>query len=189
MKKELFSQLLDAELSSQEVERALDELLVNSDLQKQWQSVHTMRSALDERSALPSNDFLSKVSSSIELEPQIMAPNNIQLTPELESEPEHASEVADNVVSIERKRPHFMTYIAVAASVAALTMMAYKPLENTTSTIASTQSTQAPISQLNVEQELQSMLVQHGEFTGAAALNGLVAYAKVVNGSTVPGGQ
>jgi len=68
-------------------------------------------------------------------------------------------------------------------------MMAYQPLENSIPTIASTQSTQAPISQVNVEQELQSMLVQHGEFTGAAALNGLVAYAKVVNGSTVPGGQ
>ena len=185
MKKELFSQLLDAELSSQEVERALDELLAKPDLQKSWQSVHAMRSALDENSAISSNDFLSKVSASIELEPQIMAPNNIPLSPE----PDHSSVVPDNVVSIGRKRPHFMTYIAVAASVAALTMMAYQPLENSTPTIASTQSTQAPISQVNVEQELQSMLVQHGEFTGAAALNGLVAYAKVVNGSTVPGGQ
>jgi hypothetical protein len=80
------------------------------------------------------------------------------------------------------KRNKVLAYAAIAASFAALVMVSYSPEKNSAPTIAD--STLNVPNSIAIEQELQSMIVQHGEFSGAAALNGLVAYAKVVNGST-----
>ena len=184
MNSEKLSQLLDGELDGQEMEDALDALLADSALQQSWHSIHCMRAAVHETDVPVINNIQHKVSAALALEPDIVAPNNIDLERLTDQNPgDQTPAQSDRVVPIEPKRSNVIKYIALAASVAALTMVFYAPNETSGPTIA--QSGSSPVMQSGIEQEMQSMIVQHGEFSGVAALNGLVAYAKVVNDSAV----
>lgn len=175
MNKERLSQLIDGELDALDIEPALDELLASPELQRSWQTMHLMRAGMDAEASDVSLSIADKVSAMLEDEPVIMAPNNIALQ-------QASPGKADNVIPMSKNRPKAWALLAVAASVAALVMLSYSPQNRqTTPAIAdSNESAAQPLAAM----ELQSMIVQHGEFSGAAALNGLAAYAKVVNGST-----
>ncbi len=179
MKNQTLSQLLDGELSQEEMEYALDDLLADPEMQKSWRAQHTLRAVIKGDTIQASCDIVDKVALAIAEEPTIIAPDNLP--------PAHADaqQPAGNVVPIGQKRTRVLAYAAIAASFAAIVMVSYSPRQASTPKIADTSSIQTP--SMAVEQELQSMIVQHGEFSGAAALNGLVAYAKVVNGSTTSG--
>ena len=179
MKNQTLSLLLDGELGTDEIETVLDSLLKDPGLQRSWNTLHILRAAIKDNGVHPSCNLVDKVSASLEEEPTIMAPDN--LTPILTKE-EGDPKTRQNVVPIFMKRNKVLAYAAIAASFAALVMVSYSPKKNPAPTIAD--STLNVPNSMAIEQELQSMIVQHGEFSGAAALNGLVTYAKVVNGST-----
>lgn len=175
MNKELLSRLLDDDLNEHEMNEALDALLEDPVAQQSWHSMHMIRSVISEdnlKEGHASLSLLDKISASIEDEPVILAPKNL-------TQPAAMPEM-----SKQKKTARMPAYIALAASVVALlTFINYSPIQNK----GQTEIAMTPQSQMQAEQELQSMVVQHGEFSGAAALNGLVTYAKVVNGSTAAG--
>lgn len=179
MKNQILSQLLDGELSHEEMEDALDDLLADPEMQQSWYAQHTLRAVIKGDGIQASSNIVDKVAMALAEEPTIIARDNLPPVRTVDHQP------ADNVIPIGQKRTKVLAYAAIAASFAAIVMVSYSPRQASTPTIADTSSTQAP--SMAVEQELQSMIVQHGEFSGAAALNGLVAYAKVVNGSTASG--
>lgn len=181
MKNQTLSKLLDGDLSPDELERTLDHVLADSELQKSWHAQYTLRAVVQDDGIYAYCHIVDKVAAVIAMEPAIVAPDN------LSREPAAVGVPAGNVVSIRSKRTKILAFAAIAASFAAIVMVSYSPEKVATPTIADTAATM-PTS-LAAEQELQSMIVQHGEFSGAAALNGLVAYAKVVNGSTVSGAR
>jgi negative regulator of sigma E activity len=179
MKNQTLEKLLDDDLSPDELERILDQVLADPELQKSWHAQYTLRAVVQDDGIHAYCHIVDKVAAVIAEEPTIIAPENLSFKRTAESVP------AANVVSINSKRTKVMAFAAIAASFAAIVMVSYSPEKITTSTIADTTTTMP--NSLAAEQELQSMIVQHGEFSGAVALNGLVAYAKVVNGSTVSG--
>ena len=177
MNKEILSRLLDDDLDDHAMNEALDALLLDSDAQKSWHAMQLLRGAISdegEKGGHASLTLLDKISASIDNEPVILAPDNLPRPPLGSSEDD-----------TRRKTTRVPAYIALAASVVALlTFINYSPIQDQTqSEIVMSQQ-----SQMQLERELQSMVVQHGEFSGAAALNGLVAYVKVVNGSTAVDG-
>ncbi len=176
MNKERLSQLIDGELDAQEIESALDELLASPKMQHSWRSIHLARTVMHpEKGGELSINVAEKVAVALENEPTIMAPNNISVE-------QNSPKPADNIVPLHNNWPKAWAFTAIAASVAALVFLSYTPNnEQTTPAIA---DSNIGATQSNVDMELQSMIVQHGEFSGAAALNGLAAYAKVVNGSS-----
>lgn len=179
MNKEILSQLADGELDALEIESALDQLLGNAELIRSWQSMHTLRAGIRAEGSNLSMNIIDKVGATLEQEPKIMAPNNLIA--------KHATPITSggadgNVVLLSEKRSKGWVFLAVAASVAALVMLGYAPQNRQALPVIAQVGIDA--SQTGMDTELQSMIVQHGEFSGAAALNGLAAYAKVVNGST-----
>ncbi len=178
MKKELLSRLLDDDLNEQEMNQALDALLDDPAAQQSWHSMHTVRAAIDEEGPQASSALLDKITASIETEPGILAPNNL---------PAFKQDKPSSTGQSNKQGRRMPAYLALAASVVALvTVFNYAPLQ-TGETVSNDVAVASPQAQMALERELQSMVVQHGEFSGAAALNGLVAYAKVVNGSTAVG--
>lgn len=87
--------------------------------------------------------------------------------------------------SIERRGAFFGGF-AVAAAISALAVFVFLPnsLDSTgksdTRTVIADSSTSTSLNPMNVA-ELSARLVEHGEFTGSAGLNGLLAYAKFVS--------
>lgn len=180
MKKELLSRLLDEDLNEHEMNEALDALLEDPAAQQSWHAIQMVRGVMSEdndEGGLASPLLLDKITASIDDEPVILAPHNIVQT---------ASVPGGTKQKKVTRKP---AYLALAASVVALlTFISYSPIQKNTnqSEITMTPQIQIP-TQMQADRELQSMVVQHGEFSGAAALNGLVAYVKVVNGSTAVG--
>jgi len=177
MKNQTLSKLLDGDLSPDELERTLDRVLADPELQQSWHAQYTLRSVVQDDGIHTYCNIVENVATIIAEEPTLIAPDN--LSPKRTD----ASVPVGNVVSILSKRSKVLALTAIAASFAAIVMVSYSPKKAINSTIANTAGTMS--TSLAAEQELQAMIVQHGEFSGAAALNGLVAYAKVVNGSTV----
>lgn len=175
MNKEKLTQLLDGELSAAELEGAIDSLLADPELQKSWHIQHAVRAAIREDRAPVSSGVTNKVFAALAHEPAIMAPDNIRP----HEMPQPATQSDGNILPFAAKPPgRILAYTAIAASLAALVFVAYHPERNTQPSVADNRTEQAE----RIQPEMQAMIVQHGEFSGAAALNGLVAYAKVVNG-------
>ena len=183
MKKETLSQLLDGELELPAMEEALDALLASPELQQTWHCMHTLRASIHSGDQPASCNIQERVSLALESEPEIIAPNNIELLPVDTQQP---SKLADLAVPLESPRSNIIKYFAVAASVAALMMVFYSPGNDMISGVAKNGNEPvSPVVAEDIAHNLQSMIVQHGEFSGVAALNGLVAYAKVVTGTAV----
>jgi negative regulator of sigma E activity len=175
------SALLDGELNSDEMRNMFDAVLNDSELRHSWRCQHLLRNALRDKEVASSSNIAEKVSAALENEPTIFVPGNL---PYEEKQPEIVSHGTNNVVQMPSKRMNMLAYVAIAASVAAIVMVSFSPDRPSVPTIADSTQSSTPDS-MAVEQELQSMIVQHGEFSGTAALNGLTAYAKVVNGSRI----
>jgi hypothetical protein len=72
--------------------------------------------------------------------------------------------------------------LAMAASIALVAVITLKPSGIVTPVQVAASSAPPADSEIAAfEQEFGEMLVEHGEFTSSPALNGLVAYAKLVS--------
>ena len=175
MNNQTLSELIDGELSSIEMEAALDRILSDAELQKSWRNLYTLRYVISDNGIQAASSFAVGVGKALEDEPIVLAPDNLKL----ETRADDA--VDKKVVHIDAWRSKALAYTAIAASFAAVVVFSYSPQKEGPGTpIAS----KTAVTSVALEQEFQSMVVQHGEFSGAAALNGLMAYAKVVNGTT-----
>lgn len=179
MKKQTLSSLLDGELAPDEVELALDRILADRELQSSWHTQHILRAVIQDDRTQTCCHIVDKVAAVVAKEPAIVAPDNLNSVNTVNSS---ESEMPENVVAIRSNRKKILAFAAIAASFAVIVMVSYSPDKVSTPRMVDVTNESTP--SMAAEQELQSMIVQHGEFSGAAALNGLVAYAKVVNGTT-----
>ncbi len=192
-KHNLLSALIDGELAPEERERVIDAVLNDVELQQDW-AAHYTTSALLHGEYVESVDdadndsFAQRIASALDDEPAIMAPNAIGTDKlPMASEPE---------LAVQPRRANGALY-AIAASVMALAVVTAVPkfgalFDNNQATApiaaaSAPQSQVAEVAGMTLEQELQALMVSHGEFGGMAALNGLVAYAKFVNGDQLSG--
>ena len=178
------SSLIDGELKAADIDVMLAQLSKDKDLQRQWRAAMNTRAVLREEyiaDAREGEAFADKVAASINLEAAIDAPANLL----------GATTQANNVVAFpstahsSNKLPAIVM-LAAAASLAAVTVFNINPigidsLQQNQLATSSGLSDQSTDKFLAAEQELQALVVAHGEFSSMAGLNGLAAYAKIVN--------
>lgn len=181
------SALIDGELSASETDAMLTQLVKDKNLQNQWHVSITARAVLREKYVVEAEQngaFAAKVASLINAEAALVGPNNLW----------DVNAQNDNVVAFptavksNSKLPAALM-LAAAASFATVTFLNINPLgtdQSTSTQLASTSSSDVvnaiPAANfLAAEQEMQALVVAHGEFSSMAGLNGLAAYAKIVN--------
>ncbi|KAA3620840.1 MAG: hypothetical protein DWQ08_14920 [Proteobacteria bacterium] len=115
-------------------------------------------------------DVASRISERIDSEPSWLLPASGRRRP------------ARRLRASGTSRPAFFGGFAAAAAVAALAVFIVAPgwLDDPQTLDAPLVSTEGAASSADMN-ALNTMLVEHGEFTGSAGLNGLVAYAKFVS--------
>lgn len=172
---EKISSLVDGELSRDELAAACASLDTESlRTAERYQLIGSLlRNDCNEASVrLCRADTASRISESIAGEPEWLLPS-AKRRPRPRTAARHGSA--------------FVGGFASAAAIAAVAVLVVAPNWLGTpgevpATLATT-DTPAPTaaaSPMNVD-ELNALLVEHGEFTGSAGLNGLVAYAKFVS--------
>lgn len=173
MNKDTLFELLDDELEVDQIEDAVEQLLNDQELQQTWHQQYLLRAAIRDRALVGKCDMVERVASALENEAVIIA-SETPAALDMQS----AGTSSDNkVVYPNAWRRRYVAYAAVAASLLAVVLINL-PQQPQETSIADTDTVQTMTPA--AEQELQAMIVQHGEFSGAAALNGLVAYSKVV---------
>jgi negative regulator of sigma E activity len=112
-------------------------------------------------------DLSPRISVALDNEPTVLAPRALN---------------KDSRVTGDIWKP--ISMFAIAASLALVAVITLNPADKKVSGQNQLASTTAPaetIQQQKFAQEFAVMLVEHGEFTATAGLNGLVAYAKLVS--------
>jgi sigma-E factor negative regulatory protein RseA len=162
--KEQISALLDGEGNDLERERALRALDADPTLRATWGRYHVASAAIRrELDVLVSPDLATRLHDRLQHEVQNDARRRF-LTPRVLK---------------------FTAGLAIAASVATVAILNLPPLVSPAVPIArnvSSKSTVADARQTPAEQRsaLNPYLVQHGEFTPAAGMNGMLSYVRVV---------
>lgn len=164
--KENISVLLDGEGDDLERERTLRALSSNPELRTTWERYHLASAAIRrELDVVIAPGLADRIHECLQLETQN------DLTPR----------------SIKPRLLKFSAGLAIAASVAAVALLNLPPLVSPSSTIIARQpagkSTVADTRQTPPDQRraLNPYLVQHGEFTSAAGMNGMLSYVRVVS--------
>ena len=172
---EKISGLLDGELPSDELASTLKSL-GSEDLAKveRYQLIGALMRNDGTEAALNSarSGLCGRISKQIEQEPRWLLPAPPR------------SRKADVVASASRS-PAFLGGFAIAASIAAIAVFVVAPnwLESpglSAPPVAQVEQGPARATRSLDMDELGSMLIEHGEFTGSAGINGLLAYAKFV---------
>ncbi len=192
MKEEL-SALIDNALNAQERERAIDRLLDDPELQKSWVDAYTASDLMGKQpgeTTFASTGFAARVSAAIDEEPTVFAPTTLSISDQgkglTAGVPINAIPVTQPGVTRLGAAPLY----ALAASMALLAVLLVSPLFNPQS---DNRASNRDVAQINERaglqpsvqtidaNEIEALMVEHGEFSGMGALNGLLAYAKVVN--------
>lgn len=181
MNKETLSALLDDQLEPDRLEAAIEQLLNDPELQLSWRRQHLLRAAIADQQLVGPVDMADRISAAVAREPTIIAPDNLAA-----ADPARGASIVAHEPSHRGSRKRYVAYAAVAASLLVVVLTRLPQPTPDAVPIADRQET-SPATQA-AEQELQAMIVQHGEFSGAAALNGLVAYTKVVTGAAPAAG-
>jgi len=185
---EKLSTMLDDELSRDEFENAFRETVADDELMKtvsRYQLIGAMmrREGTDASCHVTRVDVAARVASSIEHEPEWLLPKAASPAPQVTAD--HATA---EVVKLERVRsvkPAFFGGFAAAAAISALAVLVVSPNwlsgeQNNPAPVAAVAP--APESSIPMDEDnLTSLLVEHGEFSGSAGINGLIAYAKFVS--------
>ncbi len=166
---------------------AVDWLLSDAEAQAQWQRMHMVRAVLQGEHVTPVNakDTLAdKVAAALEEEPAVLAPNNLQAV-------DAGNENIDRGTVIALKGGDGTGFgakaalWAVAASFFAVVLFNTNPFSQQANGPAAGLASNAAKTDTQAfdaaEQELQALVVAHGEFASLAGLNGLAAYARIVN--------
>lgn len=190
----LVSAMFDGELSAKAQALALDQLGQDAKAQQSWQAAALLGDVLRETGHSGQEDaaqtplfaspgFASQCAAALDDEPSILAPN--ALPESAASQPDYQP-AQRSPVSASRWR-----MVAMAASVLLVASWVFSPFglnsaRNTADSQLASQSLEPSLPQAKTlspqqAEELEALMVEHGEFTGLAALNGLLAYAKVVN--------
>ncbi len=178
---ETLSRLIDEELSSDELEIALNDILLATALHNNghsWQNFHLIGDIMRGDVLTVGRDLSLSVSAKLELEPTIIAPNVlIDTLTDTHSQPKS-----------DRWKP--ISMLAIAASLAFVAVIILSPIQQEKSAsgdsvVKITPPILAPSEEEKFAREFDEMLAGHGEFAALPGLNGLVAYAKLVSSQSL----
>ena len=168
--KEKLSAMLDGEISPAELSELLDEMHRSPELIKQWGRYVRIQSSLAGESG---PDVADRVRAEIELEPAILAPNNIG---------------SDRHPAV-RKLVSGLAIAATVAGVAVGGLRWFTPGSSSTPPLLAQSPQQADyirasgtrwkIDDPGLENDLNVYLVEHGGYAGSSNMNGVQAYVKV----------
>jgi sigma-E factor negative regulatory protein RseA len=167
--KEQISALLDGEGNDLERERALRALDTDPALRATWERYHLASTAIRrELEVMVSPGLVERLQAQLQQEVQNDA-NRRFLTPRVLK---------------------FSAGLAIAASVATVAILNLPPLVSPPAPVArnvSGKNTVADARQTPAEQRsaLNPYLVQHGEFTPAAGMNGMLSYVRVIGRDSI----
>lgn len=179
--KEQISAFADGELDTNEADALCDELMVNEELQAQWERYHLISSAI--RHELPddvANDLAQRVSAALMDEPTVLAPKRYLPTVRL---------MTRHVASF-----------AIAASITAVAILGIQnytaPVVPEAIHVAATpqksewvrvSGTRWNMNKPAVESQLNAYLVKHNEYASGASTSGMFPYANIVSYDTQAG--
>jgi sigma-E factor negative regulatory protein RseA len=175
--KEMLSATIDSESSERDFDALLEECHGSDEMRRAWGRYHLIGSIMrNDHEVFPRNaaaELVARVSHAIAAEPTCLAPQK-RWGPR-----RHKS--SGNVVRL-------ITGLAVAASIGGIAVFALQPNSVNGPAIVELEAPQRmtrwQTQQPEMESDLNALLVEHGEFTPASGLNGLMAYAKFVSYDT-----
>ena len=168
------STLIDLEGDAADRQEMLNRIQDDSRAHDLWHRYHLIGGVIRGEVEIAGNDLSARIRDQLDHEPTVLAP--------LEK-PRGTGVLADIWKSA--------GMLALAASIALMAVVTLKPVEepaNAGDRIASSNSENdvlSPEARGVFEQEIGEMLVEHGEFTASAGLNGLIAYAKLVSNEPI----
>ena len=171
--REKISALVDGELDEQETERLLRRVGQDETLARVWQRYHLMRAVIRNESIYYEPDLAQRIAEAIDSE---------LATPPAAGHGRWRSSAPSR----------WLPGMALAASLAVVTIGSTLALRSTDDTslnppadvtrIAATErATRWDGADPELEETLNGFLVEHGEFTTASGMNGLISYAKFVS--------
>lgn len=179
--------LIDQRLNAAGSKSALDICVNDHSAVHSWRNYHLIGDVIRGDVSQTGNCLVSRVSDALDKEPTILAPVR-PLSSSLAQSGGSASAATSADIAPKNDTLKSAGMFAIAASVALFAVLAFTPAPVTTnnsSTVAAVTVPEDPASAQTFEAEFGQMLVEHGEFTSTAGMNGLVAYAKLVSNSSL----
>ncbi len=182
--KNTVSELIDQRVAPHDLADFIDQVAKDHRALGKWRNYHLIGDVIRGEVTSTGNCMMGRVQQALEAEPTVLAPiaepvtNNIEVV---------------RPSNIEALKSAGM--FAVAASIVLMAVLTLSPgapmaerdgseiarnTVNRAPEVATTNLTE-PGQQQAFETEFGQMLVEHGEFTAASGLNGLIAYAKLVS--------
>jgi negative regulator of sigma E activity len=188
---EKLSSLLDGELAADEFELSYREVVSDDDMLRRVTRYQLIGSYMrNDGSAaachIARSSVAEKISARIDQEPQWLLPTQMEQKPSTTVSTSNATAETVSLDAVRQsRRPAFFGGFAVAAAISALAVFVLSPniLNNTVLPPQQLASTTAPVEKAvpMSADNLNALLVEHGEFSGSAGINGLIAYAKFVS--------
>ncbi len=172
--KEIVSALVDAEVEGTEGDALLERVRRDPELLAAWRRYHLIGAALRHElasDACLTEDFAQRVASALDSEPATLAPGSVS-----------ARRGRFAPLSIGKLKSALS--LAAAAGLGALAVLVFQPSAETGPEYVAQQTTRWQTDQPEHEQELNALLVEHGEFMPPSGMNGLMAYARFVSYDT-----
>jgi len=185
---ESLSALADGECDELERVRILKTLRGSAELRKRWECVHTVRAVMrGERSDLLSADFADNLSRAIDEEAHVLVP-----------------ERTDDTARISRNWRKPAAGLAIAASVAAVSIFGFQTLQNQTpnpqpqlvdgtgliapprAKTAGAKGTRWNVQRAELEQRLNNYLLNHMEYATMGEMQGMLPYSRLAGYDRVP---
>jgi len=167
--KEKISAMIDGELDAAELNQVLDAMRSDSELRELYGRYCLAQAGLHDEVGM---DVAGRIRGRLEVEPTVFAPGAIR-------------------VPIQPRTRKFVAGVAIAASVAAVSVFGLRWFgqESATPQLIATAPEQADYirasgtkwsaSDPGLENDLNTYLVEHGGYSGASGMNGLMSYVKV----------
>lgn len=163
---EQISAFLDGEADRDEAVEATQRLGRDANRRQAWARYHLIGAAIRNEPAFPCSDLHERISQEIANEPTQLAPRSA------------------NTGAMKRLSSKFLP-LAVAASIGALAVVGFQARDVVDPAnrpqLAKQGLTRWQTPQPEMETTLNAFLVEHGEFTSASGMNGLISYAKFVS--------
>ena len=168
--------LLVSEVGDKTQDRLLDDIAKDATLADVWERYHLLGAVMRKEHHHYDQGFSERVRAQIGAEPNLLAPNNL-------ADGHESNRFGGGLGT--RPGNRLIPALAMAASIAAIAVIGL-PFQtffggSAPSTIGTATSSGWQTEQPEFASRLNEFLVEHGEFSTASNMNGLIAYAKFVS--------
>ena len=168
--------LLESEVDNDAQDHLIDDIVKDTGHAEAWERYHLLGAVMRKEHGHYDQGFSERVRAQIDVEPNLLAPSNLA---NIDESSRRAGGPRAQLAS------RLIPSLAMAASIAAIVVIGL-PFQSFFDEPAPRSVTAAASSGWHTEQpefesRLNEFLVEHGEFTTAPNMNGLIAYAKFVS--------